>query len=586
MAGGRELVKSYEIARLFERMADVLELKAESPFRIRAYRRAAQNLETLGEDVETLAREDRLETIPGVGADLAGKIAEYLRTGRIKEIDAACSTVPRGVVELLDVPGIGPKTAKQLYEREGVTGLATLERLAAAGKLRGLRGIQARTERNIVRGIQLLRGGQARMPLGRALPLGRELVRALENVRGVKAIALAGSLRRMKETVGDIDHDRLYDQQARPEISDAEYDALARELRDLEGRHPELAPPTSPTRRPGGRPAPTFAPVAHKVSMLSLESVTEPERVRAWERRVEDALGQAPTAWVCEPKIDGLGVALVYEHGRFVRGATRGDGAVGEDATANLRTRAAVPARLSGSLARAAELEVRGEVVMPRAAFARLKEPTFANPRNAAAGSLRQKDPAADGVAVKADRVADQERLGSTGHHPRWAIALKFEARQAATVVGPSRSRWARRARSRPSRISTRWLSAASPSAARACTTRTRSSERTSASATPSWPPCRQDLRADGDVARADPRGGGGSDPPAWRVRVGRRDTPDGLRRPWGQPWCEARAGSGARSADPRRGRAAPAGALKTHCGPSACEMLTFDVAPQLPPFR
>jgi DNA polymerase (family 10) len=198
-------MKSYEIARLFERMADVLEVKGENPFRIRAYRRAAQNLETTSEDVETLAREDRLDEIPGIGADLAGKIGEYLESGHIKEIDAACRTVPHGVVELLDVPGIGPKTAKQLYEREGVTSLAKLERLAAAGKLRGRRGIQARTEQNIVRGIRLLRGGQARMPLGRALPLGRELVHGLEGVRGVKTITLAGSMRRMKETVGDID---------------------------------------------------------------------------------------------------------------------------------------------------------------------------------------------------------------------------------------------------------------------------------------------------------------------------------------------------------------------------------------------
>jgi DNA polymerase (family 10) len=198
-------MKSYEVARLFERMADVLELRGENPFRIRAYRRAAQNLETLSEDIETLAREERLDEIPGIGADLAGKIAEYLRTGHIKDIEAACRKMPRGVVELLDVPGIGPKTAKQLYEREGVTSLAKLERLASAGKLRGLRGIQARTEQNIVRGIRLLRGGQARMPLGRALPLGRELVHALEGVRGVKTVTLAGSLRRMKETVGDID---------------------------------------------------------------------------------------------------------------------------------------------------------------------------------------------------------------------------------------------------------------------------------------------------------------------------------------------------------------------------------------------
>ena len=198
-------MKSYEVARLFERMADVLELKAGNPFRIRAYRRAAQNLETLSEDLEVLAREKRLDEVPGIGADLAGKIAEYLRTGHVKEIDATCRTVPRGVIELMNVPGIGPKTAKLLYEKEGVTGLPRLERLAAAGKLRGLRGIQARTEANIIRGIRLLRGGQARMPLGRALPIARELVRALEGMRGIKSLTPAGSLRRMKETVGDLD---------------------------------------------------------------------------------------------------------------------------------------------------------------------------------------------------------------------------------------------------------------------------------------------------------------------------------------------------------------------------------------------
>ncbi len=198
-------MKSYEVARLFERMADVLELKGENPFRIRAYRRAARNLESLSEDLEVLAREERLDDVPGIGADLAGKIAEYLRTGHIKEIDAVCRTVPRGVVELMNVPGIGPKMAKLLYDKEGVTGLARLEQLAAAGKLRGLRGIQARTEQNILRGIRLLRGGEERMPLGRALPLARELVRALEGARGVKTVTPAGSLRRMKETVGDID---------------------------------------------------------------------------------------------------------------------------------------------------------------------------------------------------------------------------------------------------------------------------------------------------------------------------------------------------------------------------------------------
>jgi DNA ligase (NAD+) len=306
-------------------------------------------------------------------------------------------------------------------------------------------------------------------------------------------------------------HDRLYYEQARPEVSDAEYDALKRELVALEARHPEVATATSPTRRPGGRATAAFAPVVHEAAMLSLESVTRPEDVRAWEARMRRVLGDASNGRVCEPKIDGLGVALVYRRGRFVRGATRGDGRVGEDVTANLRTLRAVPATLKGALARASELEVRGEVFMPRGAFARLNralevrgEPTFANPRNAAAGSLRQKDPRvtagrpldlfayhvshvhgvelptqwqaldalraagfrvnprnrrvtgaaavlrccadlarsrarlpyeADGVVVKVDAVAGQRRLGSTSHHPRWAIALKFAARQGTTVV-------------------------------------------------------------------------------------------------------------------------------------------------------
>ncbi len=198
-------MKNFEVARLFGLMADILEIKGENPFRIRAYRRAAQNLESLTENVEALAREERLDEIPGIGEDLAGKIAEYLETGRVKEIEAAQKGIPRGVVDFMNVPGIGPKTARLLYEKEGITTLDRLEKLARAGKLRGLHGIQAKTEANILKGIALVRGGQARMPLGRALPLGRELVEALEDVPGVKAIELAGSLRRMKETVGDID---------------------------------------------------------------------------------------------------------------------------------------------------------------------------------------------------------------------------------------------------------------------------------------------------------------------------------------------------------------------------------------------
>ena len=198
-------MKNFEVARQFDLMADVLELKGENPFRIRAYRRAAQNLQSLTEDVEALAREDRLEEIPGVGADLAGKILEYLKSGRIKEVVAATKGIPSGVVELMNVPGIGPRTAKLLYEREGITGIDELDKRARAGGLRGLPGIQAKTEQNILKGIRLVRGGQERMPLGRALPLGREIVHALERVAAVKRISLAGSIRRMKDTVGDID---------------------------------------------------------------------------------------------------------------------------------------------------------------------------------------------------------------------------------------------------------------------------------------------------------------------------------------------------------------------------------------------
>src|SRR5512146_2720058 len=129
-------MKNFEVARLFDLMADVLEMRGENPFRIRAYRRAAQNVESLTEDVEVVAREGRLDEVPGIGRDLAGKIVEYLDTGKVKEIEAAKRAVPPGVVELLNVPGIGPKTATLLYEREGVRSVARRQELARAGMLR------------------------------------------------------------------------------------------------------------------------------------------------------------------------------------------------------------------------------------------------------------------------------------------------------------------------------------------------------------------------------------------------------------------------------------------------------------------
>jgi DNA ligase (NAD+) len=306
-------------------------------------------------------------------------------------------------------------------------------------------------------------------------------------------------------------HDYLYYVEARPEVSDAEYDALMRELAALEAEHPELVTPDSPTQRVGGVPTDLFRPVEHRTPMLSLDNATTEGDLRDFEARVRRLLPGIEPTYVCEPKIDGLGVALLYERGRLVRGATRGDGRVGEDITANLRTIRSVPVVLRGGLGEEAEIEVRGEVFMPRPEFERLNrgledagEPTFANPRNAAAGAARQKDPSvtkkrpldvflysvsgaermgftthagtldalraagfkvsreiepcagidavvdycrrlearrdaldfdADGVVVKVDVLEYQRQLGATAHHPRWAIAFKFAARQATTVV-------------------------------------------------------------------------------------------------------------------------------------------------------
>jgi len=186
-----------------------------------------------------------------------------------------------------------------------------------------------------------------------------------------------------------------------PSISDAEYDRLMRELEALESEYPELATPDSPTRRVGARTSGGFAQVQHALPMLSLSNAFTDEEVTAFVRRIAQTLGRAEKQLVfsAEPKLDGLAISLRYESGAFVQGATRGDGAVGEDVSANLRTVKAIPLKLRGS-GYPGVLEVRGEVYMPKAAFeafnARARERgerTLANPRNGAAGSLRQLDP-------------------------------------------------------------------------------------------------------------------------------------------------------------------------------------------------
>lgn len=212
-----------------------------------------------------------------------------------------------------------------------------------------------------------------------------------------------------------------------PEISDAAFDSLMRELREIEAAHPELVDPTSPTQRVGGYVGEQFAPVKHAKRMYSLDNAMDLDELDAWMARVEEAYGSLPPL-CCELKIDGSSIALSYENGVLVRAATRGDGTTGEDVTANMRTVKDVPLRLreeaQGSL-RAAAVELRGEVYMPKASFEKLNaaaeangKSAFANPRNAAAGSLRQKDPTITqgrDLSTFMYAVADESSLAAPG---------------------------------------------------------------------------------------------------------------------------------------------------------------------------
>src|SRR5438132_8718974 len=183
-------------------------------------------------------------------------------------------------------------------------------------------------------------------------------------------------------------------------IADEAYDALLRELTDLEAKHPELVTPESPTQRVGTAPSARFAPVEHAAPMLSLANAFDETELRAFDQRVRRLLGRDDIGYVCELKIDGLAINLTYVDGKFTQGATRGDGSVGEDVTANLRTIKSIPLTLHEKIP--GRVDVRGEVYLPTAAFEatnreRLEreEPPFANPRNAAAGAVRQLEPAA-----------------------------------------------------------------------------------------------------------------------------------------------------------------------------------------------
>jgi DNA ligase (NAD+) len=293
-----------------------------------------------------------------------------------------------------------------------------------------------------------------------------------------------------------------------PTIADAEYDAMLRQLVELETEHPELRTADSPTQRVGAPAAERFAPYEHVAPMLSLANAFGEEELRAFDERVRKLAGSHSLSYVCELKIDGLAIALRFRGGLFERGGTRGDGRIGEDVTANLRTIQSIPLRLRGEVPEM--LEVRGEAYLRKSDFARLNEirenaglPAFANPRNTAAGGIRQLDPKIaserklsffayslpetmrlretqwqtlqylgeigftvnpnvghcttidevlaycerweekrddldyeiDGVVVKVDDLGLQERLGSVGRNPRWAIAYKFKPREARTKL-------------------------------------------------------------------------------------------------------------------------------------------------------
>lgn len=306
-------------------------------------------------------------------------------------------------------------------------------------------------------------------------------------------------------------HDYQYYVLDAPIVSDSEYDRLFRELQTLENSHPELIIPDSPTQRVGGTPLKAFDSIVHRMPMLSLNNAFEENEIVAFDRRVREALGLAQIEYAVEPKFDGLAITLTYESGIFTQGATRGDGYTGEDVTGNLRTIRSIPTRLHTENPPEL-LEVRGEVFMLKRDFERLNqvqeargEKLFANPRNAAAGSLRQLDPSItttrpltffayglgategivqppthsaamdylinlrlpvckqrstveglqglfdyyaaigksrdslpfdiDGVVYKVNALSQQAELGFVSRAPRWAIAHKFPAQEALTIV-------------------------------------------------------------------------------------------------------------------------------------------------------
>jgi DNA polymerase (family 10) len=197
-------MRNQEVAKIFNDIADILEIKGDNPFRIRAYRRAAQNIDGLAKDIAEMPPGE-LQKVPGIGEDLAGKIHEYVQTGSLKFYDELKKEVPPGLVNLLSVPGLGPKTAKLLFDKVHIKDIDDLEIHAKEGRLKGLPGIQAKTEENILKGIAMIKRHTGRFSMGRMRPVAEEIMERLGRESPVKDLTVAGSLRRWKETIKDID---------------------------------------------------------------------------------------------------------------------------------------------------------------------------------------------------------------------------------------------------------------------------------------------------------------------------------------------------------------------------------------------
>lgn len=197
-------MKNQEIATIFNEIADLLEIKGDNPFRIRAYRRAALNIEGLSKNIDDLSK-DELLGIPGIGQDLADKIEIYVKTGQVQILEDLKREIPEGLLNIMAVPGVGPKTAKLLYDKLNIKDINDLERLALEHKLSTLPGIKGKTEENILRGIEAFKRGRERQPLWKVLPVANEIIEFMKKNAPILRIDIAGSLRRRKDTIKDID---------------------------------------------------------------------------------------------------------------------------------------------------------------------------------------------------------------------------------------------------------------------------------------------------------------------------------------------------------------------------------------------